>query len=91
MEIPDEAGTSLHIASFETLAQFALLQCTHHITGHSHLQINVPTGTDSTATEAGLNKLFTTLAPKPLPQAHRSMGPRSWHSTHANTHTREEE
>ena len=49
-----------YIASFETLAQFALLQCTHHITGHSHLLVNVPSGTDNTATEAGLNKLFTT-------------------------------
>ena len=49
-----------YIASFETLAQFALLQCTHRITGHGHLQVLVPTGTDKTATEAGLNKLFTT-------------------------------
>ena len=52
-----------YIASFETLAQFALLQSTYHISGHSHLQVNVPTGTDNTATEVGLNKLFTTKWP----------------------------
>ena len=52
-----------YIASFETLAQFALLQSTYHVSGHSHLQIQVPTGTDNTATEAGLNKLFTTKWP----------------------------
>ena len=52
-----------YIASFETLAQFALLQCTHRITGHRHLQVRVPTGTDNTATEAGINKLFTTKWP----------------------------
>ena len=38
-------------------------QSTYHISGHSHLQVSVPTGTDSTATEAGLNKLFTTKWP----------------------------
>ena len=52
-----------YIASFETLAQFALLQSTYHVSGHSHLHIHVPTGTDNTATEAGLNKLFTTKWP----------------------------
>ena len=52
-----------YIASFETLAQFALLQSTYHVSGHSHLQIQVPNGTDNTATEAGLNKLFTTKWP----------------------------
>ena len=52
-----------YIASFETLAQFALLQSTYHVSGHSHLQIQVPSGTDNTATEAGLNKLFTTKWP----------------------------
>ena len=56
-------GAQAYIASFETLAQFALLQCTHRITGHGHLQVLVPTGTDNTATEAGLNKLFTTKWP----------------------------
>ena len=34
-----------YIASFETLAQFALLQSTYHVSGHSHLQIQVPTQT----------------------------------------------
>ena len=52
-----------YIASFETLAQFALLQSTYHVSGHSHLQIQVPTGTDNTVSEAGLNKLFTTKWP----------------------------
>ena len=52
-----------YIASFETLAQFALLQCTYRITGHRHLQVRVPSGTDNTATEAGINKLFTTKWP----------------------------
>ena len=56
-------GAQAYIASFETLAQFALLQCTHRITGHGHLQVLVPTGTDNPATEAGLNKLFTTKWP----------------------------
>ena len=36
-----------YIASFETLAQFALLQSTYHVSG-SYLQIQVPTGTDNT-------------------------------------------
>ena len=39
-----------YIASFETLAQFALLQSTYHVSSHSYLQIQVPTGTDNTAT-----------------------------------------
>ena len=55
--------TQRYIASFETLAQFALLQCTHKITRHHHLQVRVPSGTDNTATEAGINKLFTTKWP----------------------------
>ena len=53
-----------YIAStFEALAQFALLQCTHAITGKQHLQLRIPTGSDNTATEAGIHKLFTTKWP----------------------------
>ena len=81
-----------YIASFETLAQFALLQCTHRITGHRHLQVRVPSGTDNTATEAGINKLFTTKWPfKPLPQTHSLLEPRAWSGLAAHSHPRQEE
>ena len=55
-----------YIACFETLAQLALLQATHsHIDG-GHYSFSVPSGTDNSATEASLNKLFTTSWPLQL-------------------------
>ena len=76
-----------YIASFETLAQFALLQSTYHVSRHSHLQIQVPTGTDNTATEAGLNKLFTTKWPLCHSPADRFVEPRPWHSLNVFTYS----
>ena len=49
-----------YIACFETLAQLALLQATHSHIGGGHYSFSMPSGTDNSATEASLNKLFTT-------------------------------
>ena len=44
-----------YIACFETLAQFALLQATHSGVGGSRYSFSLPSGTDNSATEAGVN------------------------------------
>ena len=41
-------------ASFEKLAQFAFLQSTHHIIGHSHVQLHVPRRTQRLASTSSL-------------------------------------
>ena len=53
-------------ACFETLAQLALLQATHSHIGGGHYSFSMPSGTDNSATEASLNKLFTTSWPLQL-------------------------
>ena len=55
-----------YIACFETLAQLALLQATHSHIGGGHYSFSMPSGTDNLATEASLNKLFTTSWPLQL-------------------------
>ena len=52
-----------YISSFEALAQFALLQTAYRLVQHSHYQFSLPTGSDNTAAESSLNKLFTTTWP----------------------------
>ena len=49
-----------YIACFETLAQLALLQATHSHIGGGRYSFSMPSGTDNSATEASLNKMFTT-------------------------------
>ena len=55
-----------YIACFETLAQLPLLQATHSHIGGGHYSFSMPSGTDNSATEASLNKLFTTSWPLQL-------------------------
>ena len=43
------------------LAQLALLQAMHSHIGGSHYSFSLPSGTDSSATEAGINKPFSAL------------------------------
>ena len=50
-----------YIACFE-----ALLQATHSHIGGGHYSFSMPSGTDNSATEASLNKLFTTSWPLQL-------------------------
>ena len=52
-----------YIACFETLAQLALMRIAWSCEGQSVRGICMPTGTDNTASEAGVNKLFTTAWP----------------------------
>ena len=52
-----------YIACFETLAQLALLQATHSHIGGGRYSFSMPSGTDNSAAEAGINKLFTTSWP----------------------------
>ena len=52
-----------YIACFETLAQLALMRIAWSCEGQSVHGICMPTGTDNTASEAGVNKLFTTAWP----------------------------
>ena len=54
------------IACFETLAQLALLQAAHSHIGGGRYSFSMPSGTDNSATEASLNKLFTTSWPLQL-------------------------
>ena len=55
-----------YIACFETLAQLALLQATRSHIGGGRYSFSMPSGTDNSATEASLNKLFTTSWPLQL-------------------------
>ena len=52
-----------YIACFETLAQLALAMTAQAHHGHSRLNICLPTESDNTPTEGGVNKLFTTSWP----------------------------
>ena len=52
-----------YIACFETLAQLALMRIAWSCEKQSVHGICMPTGTDNTASEAGVNKLFTTAWP----------------------------
>ena len=63
MALPCQAWTAVR---FETLAQLALLQATHSHIGGGHYSFSMPSGTDNSATEASLNKLFTTSWPLQL-------------------------
>ena len=55
-----------YIACFETIAQFALLQIAHATSGQGHYHFTLPSGTDNSATEADINKMFTTSWPMQL-------------------------
>ena len=57
MALPCQAWTAV------PLAQLALLQATHSHIGGGHYSFSVPSGTDNSATEASLNKMFTTSWP----------------------------
>ena len=52
-----------YIACFETLAQLALLQATHSHIGGGRYSFSMPSGTDNSAAEAGISKMFTTSWP----------------------------
>ena len=52
-----------YIACFETLAQLALMRIAWSCEGQGAHGICMPTGTDNTASKAGVNKLFTTSWP----------------------------
>ena len=52
-----------HIACFETIAQFALLQISHATAGQGRYNFALAAGTDNSATEADINKMFTTSWP----------------------------
>ena len=52
-----------YIACFETLAQLVLMRIAWSCEGQSVHGICMPTGTDNTASEAGVNKLLTTAWP----------------------------
>ena len=58
--LPCQAWTAVH------RAQLALLQATHSHIGGGHYSFSMPSGTDNSATEASLNKLFTTSWPLQL-------------------------
>ena len=52
-----------YIACWEALAQLALLQCAVCLQGPASMPFALPTGSDNTSAEAGLNSLFTTAEP----------------------------
>ncbi|OLQ03886.1 High mobility group protein B3 [Symbiodinium microadriaticum] len=52
-----------YIACFETLAQLALAMTAKSHHGHTRLSLCLPTESDNTPTEGGVNKLFTTSWP----------------------------
>ena len=52
-----------YIACFETLAQLALAMIAHRRLHSRHFNFVLPTASDNTAAEAGINKLFTTTEP----------------------------
>ena len=53
-------GAQKYIACFETLAQLALAMTAQAHHGHSRPSVCLPTESDNTPTEGGVNKLFTT-------------------------------
>ena len=52
-----------YIACFETLAQLALAMTAKAHLGHTRLSLSLPSESDNTPTEGGVNKLFTTSWP----------------------------
>ena len=52
-----------YIDCFETIAQFALLQISHATAGQKRYSFTRRAGTDNSATEADINKMFTTSWP----------------------------
>ena len=52
-----------HIACFETLAQLALAMLAFRRLQSKHFKFVLPSASDNTAAEAGVNKLFTTTEP----------------------------
>ena len=52
-----------YIGCFETLAQLALAQCTWQLLRSRHARFVLPSASDNTSAESGLNKLFSTAEP----------------------------
>ena len=72
-----------YIACFETLAQLALMRVAWAAEGQECHSVCIPTGTDNTASEAGVNKLFTAAWPLQLfvqLVAASPLHPRAWTS-----------
>ena len=53
----------IHVGCFETLAQLALAQCSWQELRSKHVRFVLPTASDNTSAESGLNKLFSTAEP----------------------------
>ena len=52
-----------YIGCFETLTQLALAQCSWQLLRSKHVRFVLPTASDNTSAESGLNKLFSTAEP----------------------------
>ncbi|CAE6932726.1 mfsd7-A [Symbiodinium sp. CCMP2456] len=52
-----------YIGCFETLTQLALAQCSWQLLRARHVRFVLPSASDNTSAEAGLNKLFSTAEP----------------------------
>ena len=52
-----------YIGCFETLAQLALAQCSWQLLRARHARFVLPSASDNTSAESGLNKLFSTAEP----------------------------
>ena len=52
-----------YISCFETLAQLALAMLAYRKLHSRHFKFVLPTASDNTSAEAGVNKLFTTTEP----------------------------
>ncbi|OLP74596.1 hypothetical protein AK812_SmicGene45817, partial [Symbiodinium microadriaticum] len=52
-----------YIGCFETLAQLALAQCSWQLLRSRHARFVLPSASDNTSAESGLNKLFSTAEP----------------------------
>ena len=52
-----------YIGCFETLAQLGLAQCSWQELRSKHVRFVLPTASDNTSAESGLNKLFSTAEP----------------------------
>ena len=52
-----------YIGCFEALAQLALAQCSWQLLRSKHVRFVLPTASDNTSAESGLNKLFSTAEP----------------------------
>ena len=52
-----------HIGCFEALAQLALAQCVWQALRSKHVRFVLPSASDNTSAESGLNKLFSTAEP----------------------------